>query len=66
MHWPSWPLFQKYEIGLHWNRVMKKKMKPAAALMAMATYMIHLWSLSKTMRRRKMPIEILDAIMAME
>jgi hypothetical protein len=34
-HFPGWSWFQKYEIGVHWKRVTKKKTTPVQTVMAM-------------------------------
>jgi hypothetical protein len=33
-HFPSWFVFQKYEMGQHWKRVTKKKTIPVQSVMA--------------------------------
>jgi hypothetical protein len=55
---------QKYEIGVHWNTVTKKKTAPVKPVMAIAAYIIHLWIFCTVTRSRKTPIEIFDKIIA--
>lgn len=50
-------------MGLHWNMVTKKKTTPVMTVMAMTLYMIQVSMRRTVMRRRKQPMEILEAIM---
>ena len=55
----SEPWCQKYETGLHWKMVNRKKITPTAVATEMAAYRIQACRRSTVMRNRVMIIETL-------